>query len=75
MPRVGIPLLARITLGVAAAAVCIALSACGGPPPMLSKADLDSGKVPKKHPKMSEVQLQSGCRSCHRERPEGAPAK
>jgi len=42
---------------------------------MLSKADLDSGKMSKKHPKLTELQVQAGCRSCHRERPNAPAAK
>lgn len=74
MPRISVSIVTRAAVVVAALSVCASLVGCGGPP-MLSKADLDAGKTPKKHPRLTELQIKNGCRSCHRERPAGQPAK
>jgi hypothetical protein len=55
-----VALLAFALLGVAA---------CAPPPPAISKAELDSNKLPKKHPVLADEQVKAGCRSCHREQP------
>ncbi len=47
----------------------LAASGCVGAPPALLKAELDAGKLPKKHPKLTAEQTQAGCRSCHKEQP------
>jgi hypothetical protein len=55
-----------IAVSVSVAAV-LTLSACM-PAPVLTKAELDSKKTPKKHPRMT-VEQKRDCRSCHKEAP------
>jgi hypothetical protein len=58
--------LTRVLLGCLLASSLFALTGCSLPP-ALSKADLDSGKLSDKHPKLSAEKEKAGCRSCHRE--------
>jgi hypothetical protein len=61
-----------IVSALAAAALALALVGpvgCAPPPPAISKAELDSNKLPKKHPVLADEQVKAGCRSCHREQP------
>ena len=50
------------------ATVSVGLLAGCNQPPALTKVELDAGKVPTKHPKLTEKQ-KADCRSCHREQP------
>ena len=50
------------------ATACTGLLAGCNQPPALTKAELDAGKLPSKHPKLTEKQ-KTQCRSCHREQP------
>ncbi|MDR3685988.1 MAG: hypothetical protein P4L93_03370 [Coriobacteriia bacterium] len=63
MSRRGIEVVVALTL----ACTVLGLSGCGAPP-ALTKAQLDSKKMPQHHPKITEVQKQN-CRGCHREAP------
>jgi len=59
----------RVRLAIAATMMFASLgvAACS-PPPALTKAQLDSKKMSKHHPKITEMQKQN-CRGCHREAP------
>ena len=50
------------------AAACVGLLAGCNQPPALTKIELDAGKLPTKHPRLTEKQ-KSNCRGCHREQP------
>ncbi len=64
------PPLAQHLPGLALAVISVlALAGCSMPP-ALSKAELDSGKLSDKHPKLSAKKVEAGCRSCHREQAE-----
>jgi hypothetical protein len=56
----------RVLLGCLLASSLLPLAGCSLPP-ALSKAELDSGKLSDKHPKLSAEKVKAGCRSCHRE--------
>jgi hypothetical protein len=56
----------RLVGGILAGVTLLALAGCAFAP-ALSKADLDSGKLSEKHPKLSAEKEKAGCRSCHRE--------
>jgi hypothetical protein len=61
------PKIAHRLLGLAlAVSALFVLTGCSLPP-ALSKAELDSGKLSDKHPKLSAEKQKAGCRSCHRE--------
>jgi hypothetical protein len=56
----------RLIGGFLAGIALLALAGCAFAP-ALSKAELDSGKLSEKHPKLSAEKEKAGCRSCHRE--------
>ncbi len=56
----------RLISCLLAVAAFAALAGCSFPP-ALTKAELDSGKLSDKHPKLSAEKTKAGCRSCHRE--------
>lgn len=58
--------LARPLLGCVLVVSLMGLTGCSLPP-TLSKAELDSGRMSSKHPKISAEKQKAGCRSCHRE--------
>lgn len=60
-------LAARLGRVVVGAALAAALTGCNQPP-ALTKAELDTGKLSKKHPKVAP-DVASNCRACHREQP------
>jgi hypothetical protein len=59
---------ARLALAFVAIACTGMLTGCSQPP-AISKVELDAGRLPKKHPKITPKQVAAGCRSCHREQP------
>jgi len=58
----GVMLVLAIALGA------MTLGGCKAPPPALTKAELDAGKMSEKHPKVPE-NFEGGCRGCHKEQP------
>lgn len=57
----------RLALSCVALACAGALAGCSQPP-ALTKAELDGGKLSKKHPQV-DPKVASNCRKCHREQP------
>jgi hypothetical protein len=64
----------RLVAGILAGVTLLALAGCSFPP-ALTKAELDSGKLSDKHPKLSAEKQKAGCRSCHREQAEAKAAQ
>ena len=61
----------RVLSFFAAAVLVVSVPALGGckpPPPALTKAELDTTKLPDEHPEVVETP-ENGCRACHREQP------
>ena len=60
--------LASLLAAAFVATACAGLLGGCNQPPALTKVELDAGKVPTKHPRLTEKQ-KSDCRGCHREQP------
>jgi hypothetical protein len=56
----------RLLGALLATALLLGVAGCSMPP-ALSKTELDSNKMPTKHPPVSAAKEKAGCRSCHRE--------